>query len=166
MSCITQLLKLKGDISILPIHDEAVIEGGGEYKGYEYLITFVHAGHRCGYVALKDNQHEILAKGCDPGYMYPVLQVHGGVTFFDKEHAAKDLLPTHCDDFWVGFDAAHCDDAANIELAEKYFGETDFIKFKKSNRLPVILSAVHRTYQYMEQECKFIIDQLIDLTRA
>jgi hypothetical protein len=31
MSCITKLLEMKGDREILPIHSQAVIEGGGSY---------------------------------------------------------------------------------------------------------------------------------------
>jgi len=151
MSCIGQLLKLKGDKEILPIHDELVIEGGGEYKGYEYIITFTSFGHRCGYVAIpeiKEDDEE------------PDFDCHGGVTFCSRQHAAKDLLPISCDDLWVGFDAAHYGDLRCKDTAKKYFPDCheieNFATFDE--RYP---GHAHRSYQYMEKECKSIVDQII-----
>lgn len=70
MSCISKLLEMKGDKEFLPIDDHAVVEGGGHYKGYEFLITFVETGYRCGYVAIP------------PGIKYDSdkLYVHGRIT--------------------------------------------------------------------------------------
>lgn len=63
MSCIPKILELKGTKEFLPIpslnqqdkYTTTVIEGGGNYKGYDYLITFRDMGFRCGYVALEPN---------------------------------------------------------------------------------------------------------------
>ncbi|HMG68274.1 MAG TPA: hypothetical protein VK588_11335, partial [Chitinophagaceae bacterium] len=95
MSCITEILKIKGDRAILPIlRDEkvgkaVVIEGGGHWLGFEYLITFTDLGHRCGYVAIPpghvaDKEHD-RREDWD-------IDCHGGVTFINRKHSAKTLL--------------------------------------------------------------------------
>ena len=162
MSCITKILELKGDKEFLPCHLQSGIEGGGVYQGYEYIISFTSMGHRCGYVAIPD--------GISGNY--EDLVCHGGITFEGNDHGFKDLLDTPCADLWVGFDAAHCDDLGNLETAMKYFGqieqsrrsievlhsvtEQSYIELHK-------LGCVHRSYEYMEQQCHHIIDQLIQV---
>lgn len=54
MSCITEILKVKGDKDFI-VSGEIAIEGGGTYKDYEYIITFTSSGHRCGYVAIPES---------------------------------------------------------------------------------------------------------------
>jgi hypothetical protein len=160
---------MKGDKKIFPIHKEGVIEGGGNYKDYEYLIVFTVHGHRCGYVALKEkesNKFEKESKGED--YYYPDINCHGGVTFYSNAHPAKELLPIPSNDFWIGFDAAHCDDIGCFETARKYFGnESLYDSIEKCYEgLRAFDNITHKTYDYMEQECKGIIDQLIQIQVA
>lgn len=166
MSCITKLLELKGDKEFLPVHDEVVIEGGSTYKDYEYLITFTRSGHRCGYVALKTKESDkfIEDAGKDE-YYYPNLDCHGGVTFFDENHGAKDLLPIPCNDIWIGFDAAHCDDGKCFNTAKRYFPN----QVERISKLEQFYQGfdsfddiTHKSYEYMENECKGIIEQLIN----
>ncbi len=165
MSCITQLMALKGDKEFLPVHDSLVIEGGGVYKDHEYLIVFTSAGHRCGYVALKPEEHlKITAKKApDDTCFYPDdVDCHGGVTFYENTHTAKQLLPIPCEDFWLGFDAAHCYDSADPVLAHKYFGDnSEAVRNNKFSESMAGLNDVeHRSFEYMESECFNIIDQL------
>jgi len=69
MSCIPKILELKGDKDHLHTMDHSklpadcgnVIEGGGEYKGYHYLITFTGTAHRCGYVGIEEG-HPLYGK--------------------------------------------------------------------------------------------------------
>lgn len=162
MSCITKILELKGDAEFLPLHDQVVIEGGGDYKGYEYLITFTSYGTRCGYVAVPPEQD----------YDSSQLDVHGGVTFEENDHGAKNLLPTPCNDMWIGFDAAHYGDMRDMEQAKKYFGGLPrFDKtFEIINELHKEVHEMemrdphcsHKTFDYMAEQCKFMIDQLIE----
>lgn len=148
MSCITELLKIKGDAPALPINGHVVIEGGGIYKNHEYLITFTHLGHRCGYVAIAD---------CEVKYV-DGIKCHGGVTFDGRDHAAKNLLDISCNDFWVGFDAAHFGDKGCAETAIKYFPDSN----KAATFAVDDEFSTHKTYEYMEGECKSIIDQLTE----
>jgi hypothetical protein len=165
MSCITQLLKLKGDKEILPIHKECVIEGGGVYKDREFLITFTSHGTRCGYVALTPEETQKFNEERAGEYSYyPDLECHGGVTFYGEDHGAKNLLPVHCNDAWVGFDCAHSGDGHDRELTKKYFGKEIFSEefFKSMEQLRMWGEVTHRTFDYVEAECKSIIDQLFE----
>lgn len=168
MSCITELLKLKGDKPILMIKkDQGVcIEGGGKYKGYEYLITFTDMGTRCGYVAIppehKGNEWSTIGE--------PDISCHGGVTFLDDDHYAKRLLGDHpCKDKWIGFDCAHGGDRFDVETAEKYFGaDNPMVEFRKTN-WELGRWGRHqeeRSYSYVEQNCISIIEQLIEMEKA
>jgi hypothetical protein len=157
---------MKGEKEYLPIHEQVVIEGGGTYKGYEYLIVFTQHGHRCGYVAIPDG----LRVNSDD------INCHGGVTFEDESHSAKDLLPTPCNDLWIGFDAAHWGDIACRKTSRKYFGHIEKAA-KQISVLEEICKEItemeladpqfsHKTYQYMENECHNIIDQLMESQAA
>jgi hypothetical protein len=160
MSCITKILEKKDDMKII-VSGEIAIEGGGTYQGYEYLITFTAHGHRCGYVAIPENHK--LHSYHNEDYNYHDLEVHGGVTFFGAPRFAEHLSGQKCTDKWIGFDAAHCYDHEDIETVEKYFGETKWVKYRKEN--PMIKFdgySEHRTYSYMESQCKRLINQLID----
>lgn len=91
MSCIPNILKLKGSAPILLYGKDLAIEGGGQYRGYDYLIIFVGIGHRCGYVAIPEGHKASLWHDQDKAG----IDCHGGVTFFGREHLAKDLLAPH-----------------------------------------------------------------------
>ena len=162
MSCITKILELKGDKEFLPLHDQVVIEGGGTHKGFEYLITFTHYGTRCGYVAVS------------PDFKYNTddISVHGGVTFEGEDHGAKNLLPMPCSDIWIGFDAAHWGDMRDFDKAKKYFGQNEK-EMRGINLMEEIHKEVdelerqdpsfsHKTYDYMVDQCKSVIEQLIE----
>lgn len=161
MSCITKLLELKGAQEFLPVHASLVIEGGGDYKGHEYLIVFTSTGHRCGYVALKPEEHDHI-QNVSKDYPEYILHCHGGVTFYENTHAAKSLLPVPCDDFWVGFDAAHYYDAPDPELTDKYFKDNEeTMRIREwQEEICGYDNVKHRDFTYMESECHRIIDQL------
>jgi len=158
MSCITKLLEIKGDKDILPIHEQCVIEGGGNYKGFEFLITFTSHGTRCGYVAIPDGFGGSLSS----------IYCHGGVTFEGRDHGAKDLLPIPCNDTWIGFDCAHYGDSNDLELAKKYFGGGRRFDILMEIHKDVEALEVtdpffsHKTYEFVEKECQYIIDQLVE----
>jgi len=158
MSCITKLLEIKGDKDILPIHEQCVIEGGGNYKGFEFLITFTSHGTRCGYVAIPDGFGGSLSS----------IYCHGGVTFEGRDHGAKDLLPIPCNDTWIGFDCAHYGDSHDYETAKKYFVNPEKFDFLMEIHKDVEALEVtdpffsHKTYEFVEKECQYIIDQLVE----
>ena len=183
MSCIPKILALKGDKEFLPIHDDpsradsgAVVEGGGEYKGYHYVVTFTGCGHRCGYVALppehllSNKEYQLTCKS--PPEPFSDLSVHGGITFHEEgDHILDKLFPNEpkCTDVWIGFDAAHYMDGRDWDHHEKYFGK------KARNELEACGAEFRyllgrketvRTYEYMENQCKELIDQIVEKDAA
>ena len=168
MTCITEILKLKGDLDFLKAprpRSSVGVEGGGHYKGYEYLITFNDMGFRCGYVAIPPDHPTNNFNG---EYKYPDFNVHGGVTFFDQSHLAAEFFKdNHCIDKWIGFDAGHCGDARDLKCAITYFPnmcESSLEHLKILDRTEEMSTI--KTFIYMEDECKRIIDQLIDEKEA
>ncbi|HWY98119.1 MAG TPA: hypothetical protein VNY36_03440 [Bacteroidia bacterium] len=151
---------MKGEKEFL-LHDGHVaVEGGGVYKDHEYLIVLNSLGHRCGYVALKP-EHEY----SKPKYYYDDLDIecHGGLTFMSAQHSLKELLPVVCNDVWIGFDCGHCTDLSDTEAYKKYYGEEvakskeDFFKMDEYR----FEHSSMKTFEYVEQECHKIIDQLV-----
>jgi hypothetical protein len=158
---------MKGDEPILQLRNNpgVVVEGGGIYKEYEYLITFIEGGHRCGYVAI-DQAHPCFGKNLIKSSDFDI-RVHGGITFHNNDHSAKRMLETSCTDEWLGFDAAHGEDLGCVETLNKYFSNSEYAKYRLENPFQSFSEqAIHRSYDYMEQECKDLIDQLIEIKDA
>lgn len=172
MGNITEILKLKGDKEFLTVKEGIVkkgivVEDGGVYKGYDYLITFVEfSAHRNGYVFIpKDNKlYDKKLDGKD-GYG---LSVHGGITFYYYSFEIIGMDEnTDCTEKWVGFDGMHAGDLLDIEHYKKYFGDnTRRIGFLEE-MFDALSSCgnVIRTKEYMVQECKNLIDQIIELNK-
>lgn len=188
MSCITEILAKKGKQEILPVKSEknkdsmrgVVVEGGGHYKGYEYLVTFNDMGFRCGYVAISEDH---------PAYtkeeVYPEYDVHGGVTFYGEGHIAEMVLGHTCTDKWIGFDCGHAGDFNDLETAKEYFKDNErimrgitisqeikdsvrkemdekFPGYSDERKSPDYRWKEHlRTKAYVIKECKKLIRQLI-----
>jgi len=118
-------------------------------RGYFCVVIFQAMGHRCGYI------------GVDPSYpSYHIdsgeLDVHGGVTF--------DHMSTGKKTRWIGFDAAHCDDGRDYERAMVTFPEEKeclmkLLEFKTKYPLHFDGGTI-RNLEYMEAECKRLVDQL------
>lgn len=159
MSCITELLELKGDKPFfVPQGHTVAVEGGGTYKGHEYLITLNHNGHRCGYVALLPDHPFNNAET----YNDLDIECHGGLTFMSHQHDLKESLTIACNDTWIGFDCGHYYDLPDVEAYKQYFGDyeynlrKDFFDCFRGNY------ATLKKFDYVEQQCKSIIDQLIE----
>lgn len=171
MSCISQILKhTKNEPYMLAIKDREslVIEGGGEYKGFEYIITFTPMGHRCGYVAiphdhkLNDLPERVNSWRQEPEIDYYAANIdcHGGLTFGSRTHYIKKMLGVECDDIWIGFDCNHSCDARDHNGLMKYYG-ADCDTFKMLKKWPDIdYMGTVRDFDYVKNECKNIIDQL------
>ncbi len=183
MSCIPKILELLGDKKYLaiPTNNRVVVETGGHYKGYDFLVTFNSMGFRCGYVAI-DHTHPLYNKDLEG-----LINVHGDVTFFDKSHIPTKLLKNSCDDKWIGFDCAQAGDLMDLEESKEFFEhDPEEIKsieaFKKINDdrksrmslpFPELLlersEMFHdkkRDKEYVISECRRIIEQLIKHERV
>ena len=176
MSCITEILKLKGDREfMLPQGGWIAVEGGGTYKDHEYIIVLNTNGHRCGYVAIPPEHkysqtpmemRSFLGSRETPHWDYDSLDIHchGGLTFMSPNHGLKDMLDVACNDMWIGFDCGHCDDAIDTDALRKYYGEEEFAK--KASFIEAMTSLdpyqTVKRYEYVEKECHSIIEQLIE----
>lgn len=180
MSCITEILKIKGDKEVLAPLDEngkpwVIVEGGGTYKDHEYLIILNTVGHRCGYVAIppdhKFNETKLEIREMMGSlrkyehYDYDSLNIdcHGGLTFMDKNHSLKDLLTVPCDDFWIGFDCGHYNDSPDVAAYKKHWGEESYKQRESFFGCMDEGRENVRDFYYVEKECHKIIKQLIEV---
>lgn len=154
MSCIPRLLEMKGNQDVLYVDNSLVIEGGGNYRGYDYLITFNDIGFRCGYVALLPGADLSRFNAGD----HDSLVVHGGITFTGQHSVIISLLSHPCADQWIGFDAGHCFDGHDVDRVEKLFPKMTEVQ-REIMKLMASGEKV-RSYEYMEEQCKYLIDQL------
>lgn len=155
MGCITKLLE-SGQKHVRAEPTSPYVDGGGLYKGYEYLIVLVPMGHRCGYIAI--SEEHILYK--EEGYYGAIgeLEMHGGCTFYDKQ-----FTRFCCSDKWIGFDCAHCADIPDLEATKRVFPDLDRgieSRVKMYSDLCFASSSV-KTKEFVEDQCKSIIDQLV-----
>jgi hypothetical protein len=173
MSCITEILKLKGDKPFYPVIDAVdgkpwvVIEGGGTYKEHEYLIVLNQMGQRCGYVALHPLHPANKVGGCPDefgefGYDRLDISCHNGLTFGGKQHHLKDLLSTPCDDSWIGFDCGHYGDACDFEALNKYYGKDERSTSRQENLELLSEHGTIKSFEFAGTECQSIIDQLVE----
>lgn len=142
------------------------IEGGGKYNGIEYLIIFTDSGIRCGYVALpKESKVEF-----PENYDDFDIECHGGLTFMGDDLIIKSLLEIECNDMWLGFDTGHSWDLIDKEACKKYYPNSAVLKIKMESELYIAktYSQIHsqkcsvKSFHYVENECKKIIDQLVE----
>ena len=126
------------------------------------------AGHWCGYVAVPPG-HPAYESGEED-----VVDVHGGVTFANKCggfvcHVPEPGEPAEV--FWIGFDFAHCNDAAPSEWDERegwtrwsadgrtaYWGSA-------SHARPGTVKGIYRDLPYVQSECEKVGEQLAAMTK-
>lgn len=174
MSCITEILKLKGDKeALIPESKWIAVEGGGTYKDHEYIIVLNTNGHRCGYVAIPpehkysqtpEEERSFMGGRTYKHYDYDSLNIecHGGLTFMSPNHGLKDMLDVACNDMWIGFDCGHYGDSCDEPAMRKYFGD-EIVDENKSfiRAMNAYPEQTVKRYEYVEKECHSIIDQLI-----
>ena len=130
---------------------EPIVEKRFEYRGFPCVVLFMAGCYRCGYVGLpKSNRY--YKKGYDD---IPV-DCHGGLTF-DGE------LPDYYKpkaDYYIGFDCGHYCDGVDYDQAVKY----NLITQSEADRNKELFSYLDdrpvRDLDYVEANCKKIVDQL------
>jgi len=111
------------------------IEFDKKHRGYRIAGLFVQNSHRCGYIEVPSN-HPLYKKDydeCD-------IDVHGGLTY--SRDWGKYPVKSKNDSWWIGFDCAHSGDAT------AYYSHN---------------GDIFRTTEYVEKECKKVVDQLIGI---
>jgi hypothetical protein len=107
----------------------------GQYHNHEYRVKLLRGGWRCGYVRINPDDNTCIYD----------IDVHGGITY--SRDSENSYLP---DGWWVGFDCIHSGDEKDVNAVKEVFGydiECDGY-------------GVVRSAEYVENECKKLIDQL------
>lgn len=173
---------------------EYKVESDFMYEGYRCVVVFQYMGHRCGYVGVKKGRplygkeysdyldikkseldaepigkRGIMSIICsafdedDRVRMDCYFNTHGGLTY----SGGNEKYPVKSNLWWLGFDCAHCDDSIDIDSLKKYFGEDcpriqTLIGIEKD--YPIVSGEV-RTKEYVEDECKLLVNQIIELVK-
>ena len=126
-----------------------VVEKHFEYKGHDCICVFSYMGYRCGYVSVDDAKD----------YSNFDIDCHCGLSFGAKE-VYSYYNPKK--KYYIGFDCGHICDGNDYDTALRY----GLIPEKRYNELiemqiqsPIFLQPV-RSLEYVENECKKIVDQL------
>ena len=118
------------------------------YKGYHIVCMFVTA-HRCGYIGLPKG-HKYAGKDYDA----IDVSVHGGLTY--SEHAPSFRLGGF--EYYLGFDCGHWQDAPDIETMKRHGADEKYLSCWSAFPGDVV-----RTQQYVIEECKSVVNQIIDM---
>lgn len=111
------------------------------YRDYKYVVYQHQFGHLNGYVLLKEDDNREKASN---------LECHGGITFEDD---LSRIIPVE-HGYWVGFDCNHYRDLA------------PFVKdrMRAAGIEPSSIDdGIWRTESYVVDNCKLMIDQLIEM---
>lgn len=117
-----------------------------EHKGYTFVV-YQHqsSGHLNGYVELKPIDEEFLDRN-----QINNLDCHGGITY----QGTLDWIFKTPKSTYIGFDCAHWGD------------KTPFVDAMLSGLFGTSSYEVWRDEAYVEENCKSLIDQLIELKKG
>ena len=169
------------------------VESDFAYKGYRCVVIFGDMGYRCGYVGipvgheLYKKEHgdyldikkpEIEDQEFGKRGVIPLLfsaldnddrvrmdmyfNVHGSLTFSND----YPDYPVESNLWWLGFDCGHYMDGKDLELMEKYWGDDP--KIQRKIEIEKEYYMIGDSYpvcskEYVENECKSLVDQIIEL---
>lgn len=147
-----------------------VVEERFIYKGYPCVVLFMPAGFRAGYVGLPKT-NKLYGQEYGKNACFGIA-CHGGITYGRSYLYGQDDKDT----WWIGFDCGHFIDRIDLEQANKYFKydeETKKILLSLISVPP--LRDIHstadgvpceiRTLDYVKENCKRIVEQIIELER-
>ena len=164
------------------------------YKGFKCVVTFNETGYRCGYVGIVpghmlykmkydeyldipkselDNE-EVGKRGIIPVFISALddddrirmdvyFNVHGGLTYSNDNNGT---YPIESNLWWLGFDCGHYGDAQDLDLVEEYWGDDEHIqrRLEIEREYRYDLDFPVRSKEYVEEECRSLVDQIIELT--
>ena len=129
-----------------------IVEERFEYKGFPCVVLFQSLGFRTGYVGLPKG-HKYYGKEYDS---IPV-DCHCGLTYSDNSlHQQTDT-----DIWWIGFDCGHCCDGFDLEKLDEYFGNRIENQIMRDYHKMINEEHEFRTLEYVKENCKAIVDQLL-----
>lgn len=138
------------------------VESDFIYKGLRCVVVLQSLGYRCGYVQVLPGHPAYLLDYGDE--LVEDIEVHGGLTY--SRSGGDYPVTSEENTWWFGFDAAHYIDKSDpfeayraglitkeraIELVEDYSYKM-FDDWREC-----------RSKEYMEQECRRLADQLVEI---
>ena len=146
-----------------------IVETDFIHVGLRCVVILSSRGHRCGYVGISTdhplygvgyrqkikNIHELNGKCPEDCF-----DVHGGITYSNVE---KDYPVENNKLWWFGYDCAHVDDAADINLMDEETKKLYVLAaaITPNNRnVGAIRNGVIRNLKYCVEECKKLAEQL------
>lgn len=136
------------------------IEERFTYKGYPCVVLFMPMAFRNGYVGLPKE-----SKFYQKEYDFVPVDCHCGLTY-----ASSGLYgQTDKDTWWIGFDCGHCCDGFDLEKANEYFKNDKETQqcLTMMKDYHSMLNAEHefRTLDYVKENCRHIVEQIIELEK-
>lgn len=126
------------------------------YKGLDCVVRTVNFGHRCGYVRIPEG-HPIHGKDLTKSDCDMYLDVHGGITFSEKE----DILLDKSKGFWVGFDCAHCFDRRDESIMSEYYKQ--HLSILNSVFSDNGIELIEWTLSRVQEEVENMADQVLEI---
>lgn len=135
-----------------------IIEERFIYKGYPCVVLFQPMAYRTGYVGLPKTSRYYGKNFND----IPV-DCHGGLTYGRSYLFGQDDEDT----WWIGFDCAHYGDGYDDKTAKEYY-KNDKVTMEQLQKLKALHDISNdyfefRSLDYVKQDCKFIVKQIIEL---
>lgn len=90
------------------------------------------------------------------------FSVHGGITYADG--GKNSHHPIGSDYWWLGFDCGHYGDCPDYDLLEKLWGDNIIVRHRIQDR-DIYEEYEVRTLEYVQQECRNLVDQIISLIK-
>ena len=129
-----------------------IVEKQFEYRGHDCLVLFTHWGVRNGYVSVSIDKDFV---------DYSYIDCHGGINFSGE--LSPDFSPKA--KFYIGFDCGHCGDERDFDIAYEYGLIDAETRDRRKQDFPHPMCGVVASLEHVENECKWIVDQLEDETR-
>jgi len=143
-------ITLKNDHSVMLLARD-------HYKKLSYLVLGVAMGHRVAYVGITETCviEEVTAREDHIDFY-----VHGGVTYNDYDDGKDNVMEEGVKHYWIGFDAAHAGD----KMYDETIMSVEYLMFRKiTSNLLFNDGDVLRTTEYMIENCKELIDQILEI---
>ena len=134
-----------------------------DYKGYKCACVFNAGGYRCGYVAVDESHPYYKMDYTDDGPNE--VMCHWGLTYSGK---GRHFYDDFDDLWWFGFDCGHCEDGMDCDTALRYgliSGVEYNVGMEMQEALNMDENVTVKTKEFVEENCKMIVEQLIAIKK-
>ena len=96
---------------------------------------------------------------------YEVVEARSPLALDDGQFTNRNYPVEYNNGYFIGFDCGHCGDGKNTDLAREYdiIGSHTYKELKEIEAMFPIHGEEVRSFEYVKDECKSIIDQIINM---